>query len=130
EPLSATRGGENRPCTHRLGPEALRASAYRDAARAERVHVGEDLVEPGGGLVLVHLLRVHELAREDLLRLDEHLLLAGREALLVVAQREVPYDLGQLEDVARLHLVAVVLEAAVPVLRHHGAAAGERLEDL
>ena len=33
------------------------------------------------------LLRVHELGREDLLRLHKHLLLAGREALLVVAQR-------------------------------------------
>jgi hypothetical protein len=92
------------------------------------VRSSEDAVEPLGGLFLVHVLRVHELAGEDLLRLDEHLLLAGRQALLVVAQREVPHDLGELEDVAGLHLVAVVLEAAVPVLRHLRAAAGERLE--
>ena len=31
---------------------------------------------------------------------------------------EIAHDLGQLEDVAGLHLVAVVLEAPVPVLRH------------
>src|SRR5207302_437412 len=73
-----------------------------------RADVGQYIVEPVPGLVLVHCLRVHELAGEDLLRLHEHLLLAGREALLVVAEREVADDLGQLEDVARLHLVAVV----------------------
>ena len=46
------------------------------------------------------------------------------------AEGEVPHDLGELEDVARLHLVAVVLEAAVPVLRHLGRPARERLDDL
>src|SRR5690242_19745137 len=76
---------------------------------------GENLVEPETGLVLVHPLRVHQLAGEDLLRLDEHLLLARREPLLVVAQRQVPNDLRELEDVAGLHLVAVVLEAPIPV---------------
>ena len=90
---------------------------------------GEHAVEPLGRLVLVHRLGVHELAGEDLLRLHEHLLLARREALLVVAQREVPHDLGQLEDVAGLHLVPVVLEPAVPVLRHLRPAAGQRLDD-
>src|SRR5205085_1820286 len=90
---------------------------------------GEDAVEPLGGLLLVHVLCVHELGGEDLLRLHEHLLLAGREALLVIAQREVAHDLGQLEDVAGLHLVAVVLEAAIPVLRHLGGAAREGLDD-
>src|SRR5712691_8642862 len=39
-------------------------------------------------------------------------------------------DLGELEDVAGLHLVAVVLEAPVPVLRHLRAAAGEGLQNL
>src|SRR5436190_4785959 len=96
---------------------------------AVRARAGEDAVEPLCGLLLVHVLRIHQLAREDLLRLDEHLLLAGREALLVVAQRQVPNDLGQLEDVAGLHLVAVVLEAAVPVLRHLRAATGQRFDD-
>src|SRR5581483_11386121 len=89
----------------------------------------EDFLEPLGALVLVHPLGVHQLGGEDLLRLHEHLLLAGGEALLVVAQREVAHDLGELEDVARLHLVAVVLEAAVPVLRHLGRPTRQRLED-
>src|SRR4051812_20804911 len=91
--------------------------------------LGEDFLEPLGALVLVHVLRIHELGGEDLLRLHEHLLLAGRETLLVIAQREVAHDLGELEDIARLHLVPVVLEAAVPVFRHLGRAARERLED-
>src|SRR5919106_4030845 len=89
----------------------------------------ELVVEPGACFVLVHGLGVHELAGEDLLRLHEHLLLAGREPLLLIAEREVPYDLGELEDVAGLHLVAVVLEAAVPVLRHLRAASVQHLED-
>src|SRR5262245_2320430 len=100
--------------------------------RALLLRVGvrnEDLVQPLGRLLLVEALRVHQLADEDLLRLDEHLLLAGREALVAVAQRQVPHDLGQLEDVAGLHLVAVVLEAAVPVLRHGRAVPGQRLDD-
>ena len=47
----------------------------------------------------------------------------------MVAQRQVPH-LRELEDVAGLHLVAVVLEAAIPVLRHHSAAAPQRLQHL
>src|SRR5436853_3305655 len=96
---------------------------------AVRVRADENAVQPLRGFLLVHVLRIHELAREDLLRLHEHLLLARRETLLVVAQREVANDLCELEDVARLHLVAVVLEAAVPVLRHLGRAAREGLQD-
>src|SRR5262249_62174020 len=76
------------------------------------VRTGKDAVEPLGRGLFVHVLRVHQLAREDLLGLDEHLLLARREALFTVADRQGPDDLGELEDVARLHLVAVVLEAA------------------
>src|SRR5581483_1980448 len=95
-----------------------------------RAHAREDVVEPGCGLILVHLLRVHELAGEDLLRLHEHLLLPGRETLLVVAQREVHDHLGELEDVAGLHLVAIVLEPSVPVLGHLRARAGKDLHDL
>src|SRR5436309_125372 len=58
-------------------------------------------------LVLVHLQRVHQLGREDLLRSREHLLLAGRQTLLGLANRQVPYDLGEFVDVARLDLVAI-----------------------
>src|SRR5206468_256455 len=47
---------------------------------------GEDVIEPLGRFLLVHVLRVHQLGREDLLGLDEHLLFARGETLLVVAQ--------------------------------------------
>src|SRR5207245_1715189 len=98
-------------------------------AAVRAVRAGQDAVEPLGGGFLVHVLRVHQLAGQDLLGLDEHLLLARREPFVAVAQGQVPDDLGQLEDVAGLHLVPVVLEAAVPVLGHLRAAAGERLDD-
>src|SRR5262245_47683419 len=90
----------------------------------------EDVVEPLRGLLFVHALRVHELGDEDLLGLDEHLLLARGEAFLVIAERQVADDLGELEDVAGLHLVAVVLEAAVPVLGHRRPAPAQRLQHL
>src|SRR5919198_1360662 len=106
-----------------------RGPLLRSAVRGGRGRAGEDAIEPVGRGFLVHLLRVHQLGGEDLLRLDEHLLLTGGQALLAVAEREVPHDLGELEDVAGLHLVAVVLEATVPVLRHLRAAAGEGLHD-
>src|SRR3954468_7150436 len=64
-----------------------------------RAAVGEDAVKPFRRLFLVHVLGVHELAGEDLLRLHEHLLLASGETLFVVAKRKVPNDLGELEDV-------------------------------
>src|SRR5437588_6183570 len=88
------------------------------SAGALRVALLEKVVEVLLGLLLVHVERVHELGREDLLRPREHLLLAGREALLEVPDRQVADDLRKLEHVAGLHLVAVVLEPAVPVLRH------------
>src|SRR4051794_11596159 len=75
----------------------------------------QELVEVGLGSVLVLLEGVHELGGEDLLRPGVHLLLAGREALLPLADREVAHDLGELEHVAGLDLLAVVLEAAVSV---------------
>src|SRR5215208_664995 len=102
----------------------------RRLLRSVRAVRGQHVVEPFGRRVLVESLRVHELGREDLLCLHEHLLLPRGESLLVIAERQVPHDLCQLEDVAGLHLVAVVLEAAIPVLRHRGAATGERLRDL
>src|SRR6202035_1266460 len=48
------------------------------------------------GLVLVLVERVHQLGREDLLGAREHLLLAGGQALLALAQRQVAHDLGEL----------------------------------
>src|SRR5439155_5820001 len=90
----------------------------------------EHALEPRDRVLLGEVLREAKLRGEDLLRLDVHLLLARREALLAVTQRKVPHDLGELEDVAGLHLVAVVLEAAVPVLRHLRAAARQVLDDL
>ena len=90
----------------------------------------EHLLEEGVGLVLVEVAGVHELAGEDLLGLREHLLLAGREALVGVPDGEVADDLGDLEDVAGLELVAVVLVATAPVLGHLGGVAAQDLEDL
>src|SRR5215211_657380 len=108
---------------------ALRGRARLGALLLRGVVREEHLIQPLGRLLLVETLRVHQLADQDLLRLDEHLLLAGGETLVPVAQRQVPYDLGELEDVARLHLVPVVLEPAVPVLRHRRPVARERLDD-
>src|SRR5262249_39146569 len=107
-------GGPRRAARHgrlRRGPPRCsrdRALSCRAYLRLDRTllpvpaHAREDLVQPDCGLILVHLLRVHELGGEDLLRLHEHLLLAGGQAFLVVTQREVPDDLGELEDVAGL----------------------------
>src|SRR5205807_1838519 len=100
----------------RSDPRRLRGSLLATVRGPVRGAADEHAVEPLGGLLLVHVLGVHELAGQDLLGLDEHLLLPGGETLLAVPKREVPDDLGELEDVAGLHLVAVVLEAAVPVL--------------
>src|SRR4249919_1473432 len=90
----------------------------------------EHLLQELARLVLVHVLGVHELGREDALGLREHLLLAGRQPLLLVALGEVPHHLGHLEDVAGLHLVSVVLEPPVPVLGHLRAVALEHLDHL
>jgi hypothetical protein len=90
---------------------------------------GETLLQQSVEVLLRALLvlveRVHELRCEDLLGARVHLLLAGREALLHLAQRQVANDLGELEDVAGLDLLAVVLETPVPVLRHLGHVVGE-----
>src|SRR5881394_3170284 len=80
--------------------------------------------------LLVFVKRVHELRGEDLLRPRVHLLLAGGETLLHLAQGEVADDLGELEDIAGLDLLAVVLEAPVPVLRHVRDVIGEDACDL
>jgi len=70
------------------------------------------------GLLLALVQRVHQLGGKDLLRPGEHLLLTRRKALVELADREVANHLGELVDVARLDLVAVVLEPAIPVLGH------------
>ncbi len=84
----------------------------------------------GVDLLLVHVERVRHLRYKDLLHARVHLLLAGREPLLVLADREVADDLGQFVDVAGLDLVAVVLEPPVPVLRHVRALVLEERHDL
>src|SRR5205807_9028130 len=67
EPLAATRSDEDRP-DRQPGPGELGdAGGCLGLALAVR-RADEDVVEPRCGLVLVHLLRVHELAGADLLR--------------------------------------------------------------
>src|SRR5207237_485666 len=120
------------PATPEISRNCLLTLSADGGKRCLLLTVGdarEHLVEPHGSLIFVHLLRVHQLAREDLLGLDEHLLLAGGQPLLVVAQGQVPDDFGKLEDVAGLHLVAIVLEAAIPVFGHLRAAARQCLDD-
>src|SRR5262249_30821329 len=80
--------------------------------------------------VLVLVQRVHELGREDLLGAGVHLLLAGRETLLPLPDGEVANHLSELIDVARLDLLAVVLEPAVPILRHLGDLVSEDTDHL
>src|SRR4051795_6576709 len=96
-------------------PVPVRLLLARAAAAGVRVahHLGEMLL----GLLLVHTERVHQLRGQDLAGARVHLLLARREALLELTDRQVADDVGELVDVTRLDLLAVVLEAAVPVLR-------------
>ena len=82
------------------------------------------------GLLLVHVERVHELGGEDLLGPGVHLLLPGGEALLTLADGQVADHLAELVDVAGLDLVAVVLVAPVPVLRHLRSAGTQHGQDL
>src|SRR5579875_2842537 len=95
-----------------------------------RLAAREQLVEVDLDLLLVLVERIHQLGGEDLLRPRVHLLLARRESLLVVAQRQVAHDLCELVDVSRLDLLAVVLEATVPVLWHVRDIALEDLKHL
>jgi hypothetical protein len=75
----------------------------------------ERLVHQQDGFALVAVAGEHQLGDEDLPGALEHALLAGREALLAVADGEVADDLGDLEDVAGLEALDVALEAAAPV---------------
>ena len=95
-----------------------------------RVRVHDQLLEMRLRLLLLHVERVHQLGGEDLLRAGVHLLLTRREALLLLADREVANHLGELEDVTGLDLLAVVLETPVPVLRHLAHVVAEDTEDL
>src|SRR4051795_3423987 len=127
--------------TNAFGPPAPRRSP-EPAAAMTAVTAGalggrsggepllEEAVEVFLGAVLVLVERVHELRGEDLLRPGVHLLLTGGEALFHLADGEVADHLGQLEDVAGLDLLAVVLEAPVPVLRHLRDLVGEDVCDL
>ncbi len=81
-------------------------------------------------LLLVHAQRVHELRRQDLLGAGEHLLLAGREPLLGLANGEVAHHFGEFVDIARLDFVPVVLEAPVPVLGHLRHVVPQHIQDL
>src|SRR5436190_9958510 len=87
-------------------------------AAAAGVRVTHGLGEVVLSLFLVHVERIHQLGGENLASARVHLLLAGRQALLELADREVADNLGELVDVAGLDLLAVVLEAPIPVLRH------------
>src|SRR6185503_13519125 len=93
------------------GGRLLRGRGFLLRSRLRLCALGQRLLEPLESLVLAHVLRIHELGGEDLLRLDVHLLLTGREALLAVAEREVAHDLGELVDVAGLDLEVLALLA-------------------
>jgi len=109
----------------------VRESLYLAPATQLAVgRVGEQFVEVVLSLFLILVERVHQLGGEDLLGAREHLLLARGQPLLALAQREVADHLGELVDVARLDLVAVVLEAAIPVLGHLRHFVAKHVEDL
>jgi hypothetical protein len=71
----------------------------------------------------------HQLGDEDLAGALQHPLLAGREALLAVADGEVADDLGHLEDVAGLEALDVALEPAAPIALGRGLTGAQDLED-
>src|SRR5690349_17928207 len=114
----------------RAGTGVCEAELGPGTRLARGANLLQHLLEVLAGLVLLHALGEHQLGGEDSLGVREHLLLTGGEALLLVALRQVPDDLRELEDVPRLHLVAVVLEAAVPVLRHLAAVTLQHAGDL
>ena len=71
-----------------------------------------------------------ELGDQDLAGLGDHALLAGRQALLSIADREVPQHLSHLVRVTGVELLEVVLEPTAPVGGHGTLVLGEHLEDL
>ena len=82
------------------------------------------------GLVLVGVLGERQLAHQDLARLGQHPLLAGRQAAVLVATPQVTHDLGDLDHVAGGELLEVGLVAAGPVGRLLGVRGAQDLEDL
>src|SRR5690242_7070965 len=114
----------------RIGPSPRRLERARGPRDWCRELLGEDLVELGLGGVLVKADGEGKLGQEDLAGLAEHALLAGREALVLLTDREVPDDLGNLVDVAALQLLDVVLERPGPVRRHPGLLLAEDREHL
>src|SRR5438105_5587999 len=90
----------------------------------------EGVVELLLGLLLGDADGEGQLGDEDLTSLGEHALLAGRQAFVLVANRQVPHDLRDLVDVARLELLDVVLEPARPVGGHPRLLLAKDGEDL
>src|SRR5205823_596377 len=116
-----------------------RRSGYRCPRRQDgtgnprEALLSERLVETPLGRLFVHVEGEGQLGDQDLAGLGQHPLLAGREALVILADRQVPDDLGDLVDVAALELLDVVLEPARPVRGHARlllAKDGEHLLDL
>src|SRR3954467_2064477 len=116
------------PTTVKTSESALARCGRRSVALG--VGVSDQVVEVLLRLALVHLERVHQLGRQDLLRSRVHLLLTRRKALLRLPDRQIANDLGELVHIAGLDLVAVVLEATVPVLRHRTHVVAQHGRDL
>src|SRR5665811_2507456 len=88
----------------------LSGSVVEFSSRRRRVQLLEHGIEKLVRLGLIHTTGIHQLAGQDLLRPVEHLFLTSGKTFLRLADRKVPHYLGQLEDVAGLDLLAVVLE--------------------
>src|SRR5579859_1058031 len=105
-------------------PRATRSDARRltrsrgQSCEVERCPLGQRLVELLLGLVLADTDGEGQLRDQDLAGPVEHALLAGRQALVLVTNRQVPHNLGHLIDVTGLELLDVILVAARPVGRH------------
>src|SRR5689334_8647958 len=113
----------------RLGERTVVVEVDRAATTGGR-RLAEHLVELVLRGLLVDVQRERELRHEDLARTGEHALLTRGQALVLLADREVPDDLGHLVDVAALQLLDVVLEAARPVGRHARFLLAQHREDL
>src|ERR1035437_4462389 len=88
--------------------------------RQARVGSGKFLVEPQLDGLLVDIQGEGELGHENLRGPWEHSLLTSRQAHVLVTDRQVPDDLGNLVDVAGSELFRVVLLTTGPVGRHPG----------
>src|SRR5690606_8406730 len=112
-PRRGRRGGRPRRCSSRwrrcrAGPGGSASGA--PACRGGLARSAELRLDALLRLLLGDVEREAQLRHEDAARLDEHRLLAGGEALGLLAQGEVPDDLGDLVHVAGLELLLVVLE--------------------